>query len=179
MANLGGTFRTEDVPPSEFDTLPPGEYLAQIIESEVKPTKDNTGKQLVLTFEVMSGPQERRRHWERLNIINSSAKAQMIAHQNLAQLCNAIGVPSCDDSEQLHFKPVMIRLKTKKSSDPQYGDSVQIGKYFPVHGAPPAQRAPSSPTQGDTSTARSTFNGGAQSAVRQNGGSNRPWQSAG
>lgn len=170
MANLGSTFNSNDVPANEFESLPPGDYLTQIIESEVKPTKKKDGKQLILVFEVIAGSMERRRHWERLNIENPNPKAQTIAHQALAQLGNAVGVPIINDSEELHFKPVTIRLKVKKNDDSQYGDQVQISKYIAVNGGGlPAGKSQPSRSEPELSTARSTQNGGAPATER-------PWQ---
>lgn len=173
MASLGSTFNSNDVPANEFESLPPGDYLAQIIESEVKPTKKGDGKQLVLVFEVIAGSMERRRHWERLNIDNPNPKAQTIAHQALAQLGNAVGVPIISDSEQLHFKPVTIRLKAKKDDSGNFGDQVQVGKYIAVNGGGvPANKAQPSRSEPDVSTARTTHNGGSAATER-------PWQRPG
>ena len=175
MASLGSTFNTDDVPPSEFTPLPAGDYLVQIIESEVKPTKSGEGKQLVLTFEVLDGECQNRRVWERLNISNPSAQAQSIAQRALADLYTAVGLATVNDSEELHFKPLIVRLKIKDDGG-DFGPQNRISRYLPAGGQPPEQKAPPS---GD---ARSTNNGGAQATQQRPAtagpaaGGSRPWK---
>jgi len=179
MASIGGTFHPEDAPEpdGEFAPLPAGDYMAQIVESDVKDTKTGDGKRLNLQLEIMSGPYANRKVFDGLNISNPSAQAQGIALRQLAAITTALGLPSIDDSEELHFKPLMIRLKVK--NDPAYGPKNEVSRYMPVGGgrasAPPADKAT---PRGD---ARSTGNGGsaASSPPPTQGGSNRPWKRPG
>lgn len=120
MGNLGGTFDPSAVPPSEFDTIPAGSYHAQIIESQVVSTKAGDGKILKLTWEVVAGAFERRKVFENVNIQNSSAKAQEIGQRRLADICEATGVGAISDSDQLHFRPCLIRVAIE--TDPNYPD---------------------------------------------------------
>ena len=45
MASLGHMFDASTVQPnSVYEVLPPGRYLAQIVQSEMRPTKDEIGR---------------------------------------------------------------------------------------------------------------------------------------
>lgn len=145
MANLGETFDPDTVPADEFTPLPDGEYLAQIVESEMKATKSGNGEMLKLTWQVMAGPLEGRKFWDQLNIRNPNEIAQRIALQSMKKICEAAGVGAITDSEELHEKPIYVKLKVK--SDPNYGDKNEVKGYRPyTQAAPPkvgaASKAP-------------------------------------
>src|SRR5690349_2178890 len=107
MAELAMDFYANEVPEDDknFDVLPAGDYHCQVIASEVKPTKANNGDELLeLTIEVIAGPAERRKLWDRINIKNSNADAQRIAQRTLADLCLAVGISTLRNTDDLHFK---------------------------------------------------------------------------
>lgn len=171
MAQLGNTFRPEDAPEGdEFAPFPAGDYLAHVIESDVGPTKKGDGTILKLVLEVLSGPQKGRRVWDRLNISNPNPKAQGIAQRALADLCTAVGLPAVNDSEELHFKPMTIRVAV--TQDPGYAPKNEVKKYLPPNGQAGASATPSRPSpqaegahQQAAAPARTAASGGA-----------RPWK---
>ena len=175
MVEFLETFDPNEVPEDDrsFDPIPAGEYLMQVIESEIKPTKSGSGEQLVLTLEVIDGPCANRRVWDRLNIRNQNADAQRIAQRSLADLCLAVGITSQRNTEDLHFKPFVGRVTVKQDKSGQYGPQNAV-RYKPRGGQPPVTKAAASP-----STARQTQNGGAAAGSpppRQvAGGGSRPW----
>ena len=139
MAQLPGTFNPDDHEETgDFSPLPAGDYLAQVIESAIEPTQSG-GEMLKLTFEVMDGQYERRRLWARLNIVNHSADAQRIAQAQLASLCRAAGCGPIDDTEALHFKPVVVKVAVRK--DPKYGEQNDV-KGFKTADPPPSSPPP-------------------------------------
>lgn len=118
---------TQVQPQQEFDLLPAGKYLAQVIDSEVVPTKARTGQMLKLTFEIMDGEYANRRLWARLNIANENAQAQQIGLAQLSALCHAVGVTKLTDSLELHEKPVLVTVKVRKAKPGDtYGDSNDV-----------------------------------------------------
>lgn len=128
MASLGQNFDATTIEPNApRDILPPGKYLAQIIKSEMKDSKSG-GQYLSLEFEVMDGPHARAHLWDILNLVNANAIAQDIAHRTLSSICHATGQMQVSDSEQLHFKPMVVDVKVKPSEG-QYGPKNQIGGY--------------------------------------------------
>ena len=56
MASFGQTFDASSVEPSSgYEVLPPGKYLAQIVASEMRATKDGMGQYLYLEVDVIEG----------------------------------------------------------------------------------------------------------------------------
>ena len=138
MAEL--SFNAQDVAPQqEFDLLPAGKYLAQVIDSEIKPTKSNTGQVLKLTFEVLDGEFARRRLWAYLNIANESADAERIGLSQLSALCRSVGIMQLRDTIDLHDKPVQITVKVRKAKPgSDYSDSNDVSGFSSASGAAPA-----------------------------------------
>lgn len=100
---------TTVAPEASRDVLPAGIYLAQVVESDIAPTKTG-GKMLKLTHEVIDGACKGRRVWGNINIQNPSPEAERIGQAQLSSLCHAVGVMKLTDSAQLHMKPVRIRV---------------------------------------------------------------------
>lgn len=114
MANLGGTFDANNVEPSApRELLPPGDYVVQIVESEMADTKGGNGQMLKLTMDIIDGPYQGRKLWDNLNLVNPSTQAVEIAQRTLSAICHATGQLTVSDSEQLHFKPMIATVKTK------------------------------------------------------------------
>lgn len=98
---------------SQFDAIPAGDYEAIVTASQEKTTKDGQGSYLELTLEIQSGQFQGRRLWDRLNLQNRNPKAVEIAQKQLAQLCHATGIMQVNDSEQLHNRPVIVKVSAK------------------------------------------------------------------
>lgn len=144
MVDLGQIFDPSEIPEDrrgDFEPLPVGEYLCQVIESDVVKTKAGDGEILKLTLEVANGPYERRRIFEKLNIRNPSPVAQGIAQRALADLCKACGLEIIRDSEELHFRPLIARVAIERDKTGQYEPKNVVKRYKPPHGAPPAGKA--------------------------------------
>lgn len=138
-------FNAQDVEPAEaFTALPAGLYNAQVIESDLKPTKNGTGHYLQLTWKILEGQHAGRLVFDRLNIHNANETAQKIGQQQLSALCHAVGIMQVADSSQLHNKPCRIKVTIRQ--DQQYGDSNEIKGYEAIAGgakpAAPAFAAP-------------------------------------
>lgn len=117
MANLRG-FDANVVPPfGGFVPLPVGDYVACIIQSERKLTRDGTGEYLQLKICVIEGEHHGQILWSRLNLRNRNPEAVKIAESQLSSICRAVGVLQPVDSSDLHDRPLMIRVVCKKRSD--------------------------------------------------------------
>ena len=110
-------FNAEEVEPSSYDPLPEGNYQAVVTASEMKPTKNKDGAYLELAIEIINGPYQGRKLWDRLNLQNRNPQAATIAQQQLAALCRAINVMKVTDSSQLHNMPFMLKVKCKPRDD--------------------------------------------------------------
>lgn len=167
MAQLGRAFNRDEVPEGEpTDLLPNGTYTAQIIESSVVDTKSGQGQLVNLTWEIMDGPHERRRVWTRINYLHSNPVAQDIGQRELRKITDAMGINVFNDTDDLHFKPVLITVGVEKSKDANYPDKNKVTGAKPIGGAAQARTSPpASPPPAPASTARPAASTGAQ----------RPW----
>lgn len=117
MANLGQTFDATSVEPSQpFELLPPGEYTAQIIESEMATTRAGDGQMLKLTLEITEGAHQGRRLWDNLNLVNRNPQTEEIARRTLSAICHATGKLQVSDSEELHFIPMVVKVEVEADS---------------------------------------------------------------
>ena len=139
MPSLGDFDARTVEPSSPRENLPPGQYLFQIVRSDMKATQ-NGGSMLVLEMDVMEGQHAGRKLWENLNLKNSSEKAVEIARSTLSAICRAIGDLDVKDSEQLHFKPFRADVEIRPAAN-GYGPSNKVKKYHPAAGMPAASRS--------------------------------------
>ena len=129
MAFLGGNFDATQVEPQgEYTPIPAGDYKVHIITSEMVANKAGTGQMLKLELEIMEGDQQGRKLFDRLNLDNPNATAVEIAQRTLSAICHAVGVLSVEDSEQLHFKP-MIAVVAVTPPKGEYGAGNQVKTY--------------------------------------------------
>jgi len=114
-AILGQKFVASDVPQSEYKLLPEGEYVLQIVGSEIKPTAKG-GTQLVIDFNVVGSQYDGSVLKERLNIVNDNTTAVEIAFQTLAKIVSASGLEAINDSSELHGKKMIGKVVVKKGT---------------------------------------------------------------
>jgi len=145
MAFLGTTFDATTVAPGgSTEVIPAGDYRAMIIDSAMEPTKNGSGQFLKLTISVLDGPKKGAVIFDRLNLVNNNQTAVDIAQRTLSAICHAISVMQVQDSDQLHNRPLMMRVAVKE--DAQYGQSNEIKRYLAVSaGAAPATAASYTP----------------------------------
>ena len=141
MAIFAQTFDANSVEPSNFDVFPAGKYLAQIVSSEMRPTKDGRGQYLFLELDILEGPFAGRKLFDRLNLVNDNPDTVDIATRTLSSICRATGQMQVKDSEQLHLIPLIADVRVRPPKG-QYGESNSI-RYLPRNAAAaPATRAP-------------------------------------
>ena len=137
MADLNGFDAREVEPAKSFEAVPPGDYLAMVINSEMKTTKAGTGSFIELTLEILEGKHKGRKVWDRPNWTNPNRLCVDIGRSQFSQLCHAVNVLSPKDSCELHDIPCVISVKTKPYDS---GLSNEIKEYKPrVHTQPVAQ----------------------------------------
>lgn len=133
-----------------YEPLPAGWYKAVITGSEEKPTKAQTGSYLQLALEVIEGPMQGRKLTDRLNLNNPNSTASEIAYRTLSAICHSIGVMTPRSSQDLHDKPLMVKVKVKPA-DAQYSASNEVSGYGAV-GKPSAAAATPAATGGGSAT---------------------------
>lgn len=151
---------SEHDPMRDFSAIPPGEYLARIIKTEMKPTRDNTGQYLQIEFEVLTESFKGSRLWARLNLVNKNAEAVKIAKQELRSISDALGITQAwRDSNILHGKPLIVKVRLDPATD-KYPEGNSITNYSPAGN----MGANVSPTQAK-SQPRPDWAGGAQNTA--------------
>ena len=111
MAGLGMQFNANQHAERTMDALPAGYYVAQIVNSEVKPTKTPGGARLNLQFKILQGDFAGRVTFGGYNVQNANPVTVNIAMEELAELSRAVGVPVWNDTQQLHGIPFNLKLK--------------------------------------------------------------------
>ena len=146
-------FNAANVAPQQsFTPIPAGSYIAQVVESEIKPTKNGTGQMMNLTFEVLDGQYKNRKVFGRINVVNQSAEAERIGQSQLSALCHATGVMQLQDTVQLHNKPIKIKVKVRVDETGKYDDQNEVTGFESIAGgqipaaSQQAQSAPAAPS---------------------------------
>lgn len=147
------SFNAANVAPQQsFTPIPAGTYVAQVTESEIKPTKNGTGQMMNLTLEVIDGQYKHRKVFGRINVVNQSAEAERIGQSQLSALCHATGVMQLQDTVQLHGKPVKIKVKVRVDETGKYDDQNEVTGFESIAGgqipaaSQQAQSAPAAPS---------------------------------
>lgn len=108
-------FDASTVSPSVgFDPIPNGTYRVHIADSSLKDSAN--GKYIELELEVLDGEFKGRKVWDRLNIVHSNTQAQEIAQRQLSAICHATNTLKLTSSDQLHFKPMTVKVVIKQDS---------------------------------------------------------------
>jgi hypothetical protein len=134
-------------PPEDFEPLPPGWYVAQIIGSEGKPTKAGDGGYLELKFQIMEGEFKNRIVFDRLNLENKNEQTVDIAKRQLRGICDCIGVVKVPNTAVMHGKPLLIKLVIRPATE-QYGATNDVKSYKPVPGTATAGQGVGGNAQG-------------------------------
>ena len=112
MAQLN--FDASQVAPSEaLEAIPAGWYNAQMTASAMKPTSDGTGAYLQAEFTVLSGDYAGRKLFDRINLQNKNPVAVEIGYKTLSAICHAVGVIQVQDSQQLHGRPLQLKVSLR------------------------------------------------------------------
>ncbi|MBO9717483.1 MAG: DUF669 domain-containing protein [Pseudoxanthomonas sp.] len=120
MANLSGAYDPNAEASQDFAPIPTGDYLAQIVDSDMKPTRNNDGHYLELVHEIIDGPLAKRKLWHNINLDNPNADAVRIGNEQFASVREATGVPNPIDSHELHYRPVVIRVEFQPADPPDW-----------------------------------------------------------
>ncbi|QVJ07735.1 hypothetical protein S1R3Y_000026 [Vibrio phage vB_ValP_VA-RY-3] len=122
MALLPNVFVPEEAESMEFEVLPAGWYPAEIVKSDLKTTKDKTGKYIALKFKItddveIKGEEVKsngRFVFTNLNIVNKNETAVKIAMSDLKAICESIGYEGeLEDTVDIHDQEMMIKLSVK------------------------------------------------------------------
>jgi len=164
MARLDETFDATGIDPLQpFENLPAGTYRAQIVESEMRATRNGQGQYLWLMLDIVEGGYQGRKLFDQLNLINPNPQTVEMAKRSLSAICHATGRIAITDSEELHLIPMEIVVTVEPPKN-GYGARNRIRyvakkkdaaiAYPPTRPAPAAApvSAPMTAPQGEPST---------------------------
>lgn len=135
MARFDTSFDATSVEPTTaYELLPAGKYRAQIVESEMRVTRNGMGQFLWLMLDILEGEQKGRKIFDQLNLVNPNPTTVEIAQRSLSAICHATGKMHVSDSEELHLIPMTIQVKVKPPKN-GYGESNAIAYLPPERGA--------------------------------------------
>lgn len=112
MVQLGTQFDSsnhDDM--NTFDPVPKGDYVAQIVESDLMDTSKGNGKYIKFKFEIIQGEYKGRFIWTNINIINPNPVAVEFAQKELATICRACGKIVIQDTQEIHGIPIGVKVK--------------------------------------------------------------------
>jgi hypothetical protein len=147
MADLGFQFNANDYEAPSFEPVPKGEYPMMVIESSVDTNSAQTGRNLKLVLEIISGQYKGRKIYESLSIENPSEMAVKIARGTLSAIGHAVGVLEIRDSTVLHNRPFLGKLRIQKGRD-GYDDSNSLANAKALDGSNVSGGAGTSSNQG-------------------------------
>jgi hypothetical protein len=150
MADISNlNFNATEHEDSGREPLPKGDYSAILIETEIKDTKAGTGRYIRCVYEVTEGDHGGRKIFDNINISNPNSEAERIGQARLAQLCKAVGILTPKDTEELHDRPVLVRLALEKRKDKDEMEN-QVKAILPANGkktAAPAEEKAEAPAK--------------------------------
>ena len=153
MAKMNRQFDANQVDPSNaFEVFAPGWYAAQIEKSEMKQTKAKDGSYLSLMFKILDGEAKGRTVFTNLNLDNPNPVAVEIAERNFSAICHATGILVVDDTNQLHGKPMQIKVSITPAEG-RYEARNEVKGYKPLEDTPAfatGENNNTDATQGDT-----------------------------
>ena len=153
MARFDTSFDATSVEPTTaHELLPAGKYRAQIVESEMRVTKNGMGQFLWLMLDIIEGPYQGRKLFDQLNLVNSNPQTVEIAQRTLSAICHATGKLQVNDSVDLHLVPMSIQVGVKPPKD-GYSEKNTIRYLVPekapaataYQAAPAASQPPAAP----------------------------------
>ena len=142
---------TKVAPNSGFAPIPPGDYLAHMVESSLEDLRSGNGKGLKLTWEVLDGPHKGAKVFDTLNVLHDQEKTRGIAQGHFSAICHSVNVMHPNDTNELHFKPMVISLVIK-DDNPKYPPKNEVKAYKPATMNAPVAQVPATSTPGPQHT---------------------------
>lgn len=128
-----------------YDPIPAGWYTVIVDESEIRTNKAGSGQYAWMSFRVIDGEFNGRKVFTRFNVVNTNPQAQEIGHRELSRLTAAVGLPGFNDTQELHGKPLQIKVKVRKDLSGRYPDDNEVSGFRAIAEAQGAGVAPAAP----------------------------------
>lgn len=116
MAMLPSVFNTSENKGPSFEPFPAGVYEMEINKSSIKTSKAGDNY-LSLGMKVCDGEYKDRMVWVNLNLWHKNPKAAEIAQREFAAICEACGLESVEDSNELHGIPIGVLVNIEEGQN--------------------------------------------------------------
>lgn len=119
MARLTEVLNVNELPENtqSYDLVPPGNYIAEIKNAELKTTSSGTGEYIKMRLDITGPTQAGRVVFTNLNIRNANQVAQNIARQQIHTIISSNGINELEDTDQLIGCVVGIVVKIREARD--------------------------------------------------------------
>ena len=135
MALLDISFTEQEIAEAgKYDLIPAGNYVAQVIKSELKQNANGNGNRLSLYFQIIEGELRGRTLYQDITIRNTNETAMKIGREQMAEIAKACNLTKIGDSSEIHNVPMQIRVAIREDKTGQYDPRNEIRK-FASHGA--------------------------------------------
>ena len=106
-------FNVDDAPVSEnsYDLIPEGWYQVEITKSELKDTKDGTGKLISLGYKITGQSSAGRLVFGNINVSNKNTEAERIGREQLGALMRAVNVANINNGQVNVFIGTQLLIK--------------------------------------------------------------------
>jgi hypothetical protein len=119
-----------------FEPLPPGIYMATIVEADVKQPKSGVGHMLALTWKIADGEHDGRQVWQSCVISHSSEAAQRIGRSQTKDICDALHLTAAvTDTDVFLHQTAMIKVAIEQDKNGVYEPRNKVTKVTPVDAA--------------------------------------------
>ncbi len=109
---------------SDFELLPPGWYEARVADSEIK--EGPKGDYINWTFEIIGHP---AMVWDIMSLGNDISMRRL---KSLAVCAGHSNPNYIADTEELHGKELLVKLKIEKDKTGEYADKNRISAFKPM-----------------------------------------------
>ena len=161
-------FNTQQYEPEDFQSfspIPDGEYLAMIVETEVKETQSKTGQYIKVVWQILDGEFKDRKIFDNITLANPNKQAEEIGQRRLTRLCVECGINGIlENTEQLHDHPMIVSVAIEAQKDDPNKKNNRIKKFQSADGegaaipsAAPAKTTTRASTASSTAAGKSSW----------------------
>jgi len=115
----------------DFSSVPAGDYLVKITDSDYVETKSKDGHRLKLTFEIQNKEFKGKKLFAGLNLDNPNEQAVELANNELATILDAAGKASIKDSKELHGILMAVSVRVVPAEG-KYPEKNEINMYSSI-----------------------------------------------
>ena len=114
----------------EYSPATPGKYKVEIVDSSEEISAAGN-RYLKLKLSICDGEFQGTWIWDNLNLYHPKESVQGLARQILGTITKAVGLVGCNDTSELHYKPLFALLDVVPARGDYKAKNV-VKKYMPL-----------------------------------------------